>query len=384
MTLITGLNDLKSRAMPGGLQQARVLFRRFLSWWAGELAPLVPARLRWSLYTSGNALLLRLSGTALTVSRIGAADPVGSCVLDLGDRAAAAGMLAQWLRGIGIDSAAHCRGMRSVLRLRDVRSLRRKLVLPLAVEENLREAVSFEIERVTPFKAPDVMFGFRPLLRDAANRKLELELTVTPRRAIEDRIAFAAELGFVLSRIEIEGDTEGAPPSGNLLPEDSPLPLEKKASTRSRILLGIVVLLACAAIYLPIGLMEGRADLLEDRFGQRKQDAEEAARLKTEIAATEEAAHFLVDRKRQSPTVSQILAEVARVMPDDTWLVELQLNGGEIQLAGLSASASALVAALEQSGRFSGTEFRSPVTRDPKTAHETFQIAARIGRKDNP
>lgn len=382
MTLISGLNELKIRAMPASLRQAGAVFRRFLSWWTGELMALMPGRLRCSFRSDGKSLLLRLSGTELTVSQIGAAEPSGACILDLGDRGEAADMLAQWLHGIG--SAIPCTEMRSVLRLRDARSLRRKLVLPLAVEENLREAVSFEIERVTPFKTQDVLFGFRPLNRDTVKRKLELELTVTPRRPVEDAIAFAGRLGFAPSRVEIEGETEADPPSGNLLPEDSRPPPEKGARAASRSLLCMVILLTCAAIYLPVALTERRADLLEEKFAERAHDAEEAARLKTEIAEIEGEAHFLVDRKRQSQTVCQALGEVAQVMPDDTWLVELQLNSGEIQLSGFSASASTLVAALEQSGRFSGTEFRSPVTRDPKTDRETFQIAARIGRKDNP
>ena len=45
-----------------------------------------------------------------------------------------------------------------VLVLPDDQVLRRTVELPLAARENLREVVSFELDRYTPFAAEDVMF----------------------------------------------------------------------------------------------------------------------------------------------------------------------------------------------------------------------------------
>jgi len=52
--------------------------------------------------------------------------------------------------------------------------------------------------------------------------------------------------------------------------------------------------------------------------------------------------------------------------------------GSELELTGITASSSDLVALLERSRRFRGTSFRSPVTPDKQTGRERFHIAVQV------
>jgi general secretion pathway protein L len=85
--------------------------------------------------------------------------------------------------------------------------------------------------------------------------------------------------------------------------------------------------------------------------------------------------HFLLDKKRSAPSPLRLLLDTTRVTPDDTWLTEWDMPGGEVRLTGTAGSASNLVDTLERSGIFFGTVFLSPVTREPD-GRERFSLSA--------
>jgi general secretion pathway protein L len=63
--------------------------------------------------------------------------------------------------------------------------LRRVLSLPLAAENKLREVVSFEIDRQTPFTLDQVYFEARVLGRNLQSKQCQVELIVLPKQTLE-------------------------------------------------------------------------------------------------------------------------------------------------------------------------------------------------------
>ena len=66
----------------------------------------------------------------------------------------------------------------------------------------------------------------------------------------------------------------------------------------------------------------------------------------------------------------QVLEDVTRILPDDTWLTQFELHSGrgkdaprEITLRGESANAGRLVSMLEESKLFTQAAPRSPTTK---------------------
>ncbi len=328
--------------MTARLAAIAALLQRLFGWWIGELAALVPERLRRRLATATDTLVVLLGDGEATL-RLETRQEVKTLGrIDLRGEGEAHHRVTALLRQHGL--ARELAGGRAptCLRLGADRALRTIVDLPLAAEANLEEVVSFELDRHTPFRADQAAFSHRVLERDPAAQRLRVELIVVPRPVIDQAVAIAARLQLDADRVDV-GDAGGnLAGSGNLLPSRSPV-ARQRGHERT-----LVYALGAAAAAL--GLM----------------------------------AIYLVDRKRDRPTVSKLLLEATRILPDDTWLSEWQLAGTEMQLTGYAGSASALVNLLEQSKIFRNTTFQSPVVQDSKSGRERFHVATQVAGEDTP
>jgi prepilin-type N-terminal cleavage/methylation domain-containing protein len=147
-------------------------------------------------------------------------------------------------------------------------------------------------------------------------------------------------------------------------------------------LAGMATILAIALIVVPIVRTRETVDALQEELAATIRVAREQSELRQELDGLRKSELFLVDKKRDAPTVSALLFETTRLLPDTTWLEDWQLSGKALRLRGVSQSASDLVGVLEQSQLFSHTTFLSPVTRD-SDAHEHFQIATVVASGAN-
>ena len=71
-----------------------------------------------------------------------------------------------------------------VLELTLEQALCRTVSFPLAAENNLRQVVGFEIDRLTPFNSDKVYYDAKVMERQASNRTLLARLGVVPRTSL--------------------------------------------------------------------------------------------------------------------------------------------------------------------------------------------------------
>jgi general secretion pathway protein L len=352
-------------------------FGAFLHWWLSELASLVPAPVERLLARArGGAIVVRWCPDTLVPRQETAGETRSLAIVDPGSDQAGqkalealrrAGQL-RWFSGQPPDVC---------LRLPATVALRSVVALPIAAESNLDEAVAFEAERHTPFNPAEVHVTYRLRQRDVAAHRLAVELTILPRPVVNAALATIAAVGLRAGRIEVDAESVGTPPSRFIL--DQPREGEGLVVRRLRAAVAVLMIsLAITAIYLPLQRAASTLDQIDVQLAEARQRGAEIARLSHQVAQFTEEAMFLVRLKQRGPLVSEILAELTRAMPDDTWLFELQLSGAEAQLAGYSGSASDLIGSLEQTRFFRNTAFRSPVTQDPVSRRERFHIAARV------
>ncbi|HZT89843.1 MAG TPA: PilN domain-containing protein [Stellaceae bacterium] len=358
--------------------------RRFFHWWGGELAALMPDRLR-ELSRGRGQLVLALGETSeplgIFAESSGALTPLARFTeAGAGNDAAAIGRILrrpEIARPIAHGQVALC------LRLPARWALCRVIELPLAADENLAEVVGFELDRHTPFRAEQVYFSYRVLVRDVAAQSLRVEVTVVPRTIAESARQVARELGWAAERLDVAAAGSFEAQSGNLLA--SAAPESRLAQGRfSYFLAAAAAGLALVALVLPTAVAMREAATMADEVAAAAPQARAAAAIRRQIDALRASQDFLLDRKLRSPTISNLLAVITRLMPDDAWLSELRVRGTEVELSGVAASASGLIAVLEQSGKFRDTTFRSPVTPDPATGRERFSIAARLAEASRP
>ena len=74
--------------------------------------------------------------------------------------------------------------------------------------------------------------------------------------------------------------------------------------------------------------------------------------------------------------VMRLLDEMTRIVPDGTWVSQLDIKGIEVQVQGQSPAAASLIGLLEDSESFSNPQFRSPVTQIPRSDLERFHLSA--------
>jgi general secretion pathway protein L len=110
------------------------------------------------------------------------------------------------------------------------------------------------------------------------------------------------------------------------------------------------------------------AEQFTEVFSPLRQDAEKLSR----------EASFLTKRKRSEPAMVDVINELSRVIPNNTWLYGLQYKDRRLVIQGQSPSASSLIAVMEASPYLHNTSFVSPVTKDVSSGFERFQIASQV------
>jgi general secretion pathway protein L len=346
--------------------------RAALRWWVGELAALLPAGLRARLSASSRILILAFDGETLT-AKLPAAGRRGEIrALRIGDGGVPAS-LAQAVR------RARAGGRRVVIHLAQPCSLRSRMRLPLAAEENLREVIGFELDRQTPFTPAEVYFTYRVAARDEAAGRLWVELIVVPRPIVDAALAAAARVGLRPDAVEV-AEPDGTA-NDNLLPPGQQASRWRLSRLWPYALGGVVVLLTIGLLLTRLDAAHDSRRVLAQELAAARKEADAGARLRDEIARTAEEGRFLVTRKRAQPPVSVVLYELTRLLPDDAWLSDLQIAGGDVQAIGSAASATAVIERLNRSPLFADAGFRSPVMRDPSSNRESFDIAMHIVRE---
>lgn len=353
---------------PGAGEQLRAFFR----WWAGELRAAIPAR--WSAWWTSveRVAALDVSDTRAVIARPreGQLDPRATIDRsgagdDAGRSRLAAALTEQDMAGWPV-----------VVVLPAGRSVRREVNLPAAVSENLREAVEFEIERQTPFRADHVYFDAR-VLGPGAHGMVRVELTLAPRATVDDAVRAALSWGVApagASDAAALGELGQAAP--NLLPEaQRAQPIEAPARWRWP-LLGLFAVLLGAALALPIWQKRAQSIELMRMVDRSAESAHATMQLRKELERLTSQHNALLQRRQDQLPAGTTLAELSRLLPDDTYLTLLDLNGNRLELQGESSSAGRLVELMESSKAFRNAAFKSPLVRVPGVNADRFQLTA--------
>ncbi len=347
-------------------------------WWSGELVGLVPRPLRQRLLGRPGRLVLVIGeADAATFVLQGADREEALAQVDL-----APGKLDGFRQVLAaIRSRFPGAAAAVAVRMPAEAALRTTMSLPLAAQANLAQVVSFELDRRTPFKSDEIYYTHRLVKRDNAAQRLVVELTVVPRTAIDDIVSLAERLDLDLGIVEVASPDPRVGASGNLLPT-RPQPFTARLPDMALAgLAGLAVILACTALAIPLYRAHATAAALSLQLAEAKRQADESIRLQKEIEAEIQESGFLGMRKRQSASVSEALDALTRLLPDDTYLTEVEISNGDVQISGITASASTILGLLDQSQRFSDAVFRSPVIQDQRTSREQFNIGVKIATR---
>lgn len=348
--------------------------RSAVEWWlTGLLAPLPEAWRRRVAVRYGRLLLERQAGQWVATWMTGI--PLQS--------AAASVQLAPdetfdvARQTLGVPSAA-----RATLLLDQDAVLHRRLSLPAAAKSVLDDVVRNEIERLTPIPKQDLALRYRVARHDRIQKRVLVDAFVARASNVEASAAQWTRRGWVIERITFRGATT-VEPTIDFLPRRR-WGTQRVSVPMPRWSVAVAALAAAVALYAP-GIHYARL---------REAHASELSALRaTAVAAREtltrrdqllERDRFLAEQRTgRAPTLA-VLAELTSILPDDTWLQQLHLRDGRVQLQGDSASASTVVQLLEQSPVFAEAEFAAPISSGSDASRERFVVDVAIAPHQAP
>jgi len=364
----------------------------FLRWWAAELAPLVPSGARNAVARRRLRPVIAFDGATATlwrpVMRDGALAMEADTTIALdGDPAgvAAAGRQAvDALARVAYGGVTGPPRLRVAIPSRAV--LRRTLSLPAAVEENLRQAVGYDLDRLTPFKADEIYYDAVVVSRDAGRGTLAVDFAAVRRGIVDAALAHVSAWGAEVRGVSPDDPAAATVSRLNLASDEArfvPAPWKRWQFWAPIAALGAV---AAVAVVLPVWQKREQAISIINRAEGVRQQAAVSERLRAELEKAAADYNFALERKYAWPPIVRVLDAVSSVLPDDTWLTQLEVRTlpkgrereREIVMRGESANAGRLIPVLEDSGLVTQVAPRSPTTKIQPGPGELFDLGAQL------
>jgi general secretion pathway protein L len=346
---------------------------RFWRWWSGELIALVPQWLQPSGATATHGLLIEVTPRAVIFHRWlqGSLTEQGRIDRQSDDRNSPE------IAFRALFSKLHKLNEQVALCLTETQCLVKQIELPLAAAKNLRQVLGFEMDRHTPFNAEQVYFDFRVLNANNQNGRLTVKLVVVPRPEMDNSLDLLEQWGapayaaFAASTVQI-GDAI------NLIPAERNTNHPAKPHGIHLGLLLLTLILAMAAVIIPIWQKHQAVAALQPIVDRAKQQAKETDALRHEQEKLAAEYNFLLDKKQATPPLIILLDELSRLLPDDTWVQQLNLKGQELQIQGETGSSSKLIALIENTMILHDANFRSPLTKGNMPNSEHYHLVTKI------
>jgi len=248
--------------------------------------------------------------------------------------------------------------------------------LPAAAEPNLAQVLAFEMDRQTPFRATDVYYDWNILDRGGESGQIRLELYVAPRSEVDALIQAVSGRGFQLTGVDIvDGDnTLGL----NLLPPDRRSRVTNRRVRFNMALGAVCVVLLALVMAQSLSLRSHQVHELEEAILAVQGEARAVTRIKEQIEDNSEAAGFLAKKRAETPLSIAVLADITRILPDDTYLDRLVISKTSVQMQGKSQNAQQLIEMVNESPLLDESAFRGSTRLDARSGLEIFEVNANV------
>jgi len=339
--------------------------RSFWRWWTGELVELLPEKLQTAIAQRQQKLYVELDEDKL--------------LLSLGNHAAQREILRLPFDAADSEDEDIPREVQqTILLLPEDKVLARRISLPAAAEENLREVLGFEMDLHTPFEAAEVYYDYTVVGRDSNRQQVTVDLVYAPRDAVETLVDGATSLGMKTDIVTCRRRDNANLQPVNLLPKEKRRTRRLDVKNLNLALTVLLAVLVVAAITIPIVQKNRAIEALEAQVQAAAAEARQGAELRQDLEKMAEASQFLVAKKSSDAMIVELIDEVSRILPDHTWITRLNLTETELEIQGQSSASASLIAVVESSPYFQNARFGSPVVQIQGTNNDRFHIAADI------
>lgn len=345
---------------------------RFFRWWSGELSALVPLVLRRDARPSDAVLWLSRESDSLVLWRrqAGAVAEVARFPwtdIQTGDDHRIA-FNTLW-RQLGSPPVGVSLGADQLLR--------KTLDLPVQARPNLAQVLSFEVGRQTPYQKDQVYQDQELVAESLGTNRLTVRWTLAPRTQVDALRAVLDQWGVGTHAVTPREDILSGGACANLLPL-AQRPPQRRLWPWVYGLMGLVTLgLVLLALGLPLWQKRQTAISLIQPVAEAARRAEAANALRDELNRLLAVHNFPLEHRVARPTAVAVLEEVTRLLPDNTWLSELNVQGDRVEMQGGSGTPVRLIGLIEKSRLLAEASFKSPLVKG-RDGDERFQLEASL------
>ncbi len=330
------------------------MLSEFFSWWVRQLSELLPARLRRTADGSAVTRVSLLGGAmqAIEIAAVGRRGAVTLCrtALDEAGLAEASARLAGKRRPAPV-----------VLLLPEAALLEREVVLPLAAERDPEAVLGYEMDRLTPFRAAEIVWKVSALKRDRARNRLSLRLSLVPRSLFSAALAPLARIGLAPDFVEAPA------PGGGWRRIALAAPGAGRTDRRIlRLAAALAGLLAMIAAGLPFARQSLAERAVAARIAALQPRVAEVLALRRRAGSEAGGSDAIAGLAARVGNPLAVLAALTDILPDDTYLESLTLSERRLAMTGRSAAAARLIGLLAANPLFRNPAFAAPVTSVPE------------------
>lgn len=242
---------------------------------------------------------------------------------------------------------------------------------PEAIQENLRQVIGYQLDRLSPFSTDRAYYSAELLGHDRKTKEINVNVQVIPKHIADRVLNQLKEMGVPEVHLLSVMGSSSAAPIGHTTQQDL-------AQNWSWIPLGFMVTALIGSLAAPIAYKMRRVEQIDSALAQVRQHSAAQLQVREQLNAAEEAMTFLTERRRTSPVALDVAEHLSQVLPAHTWLDRLTIEGSSLSIKGESAAALDLIDLLEGSPMLSEVKFKSPVTRSKDSNTDKFQIQAKV------
>ena len=350
-----------------GVMAVRNFAGSFRRWWLGELTALVPGAMKRALIKRRTKLVLDLQdGEGAPAVRLSTEIWRGGRLVrrQVLERNALTLVAA---RDVLATLPKRTRQAPLVLRIPAAHCLVRTVWLPGSARPQLAGILDLDIERVTPFERAEVYSAHVADPRPANDGKLRVTQIIVERSRVDPVLA---QLGLAVTALECWDKAGTAPLPVDLLGSRRPAPKRGGGLTIGLAL--TVLVMGAGVVWLDFDRYGRAIDAIDAKLAVARNDLADVRKLRAGEDAAHANAAALLARKQQRHSTVDLIEDISRRMPDDSWLTSLRIEGHTADLFGFAKSATALAAGL--GSKAVQTRLTAPITFDTTRKAEQFSL----------
>ncbi|MGJ0393880.1 MAG: PilN domain-containing protein [Methylocystis sp.] len=261
----------------------------------------------------------------------------------------------------------------------------RRFDIPGVASANLPKLLVGEIERKTPFRLADVVYGYTTAKQATAPEKLRVSLWILRRDFIDGPVEAAGLAQTDISFVKPSGPGGAA--------GEAPIIALIGNEPASHFFRNVAIgLSAATALFIAIGVgaTVWRQSALNEELDAKIQEmSARAAKVRQVVdRASSESRLLTVLRtaRRDGPLFADLWEETARVMPNGAYVTDFRLseakpNEKTLDIVGFADSAVGLPALFNKSPLFADAGLTAPITPDPREKREGFSLQTKLEKK---